>query len=454
MYAELKRLGVVFVSKNEQFDTSSAIGEAMLKIILVFAELERNMTSERVSAVMLSRATSGQWNGGRVPYGYKRDDEEFVFDDEEAEIVKRISSEYLGGSSILEIARGLNVDGIKTRGGKEWSTTGVHKILKNNFYIGDYTYNVHEGGSVKPSSEWVTIENHHVALLTRSAFNETKRLLVRNRRGGVIGESYTNKNIHIFAGLIRCGSCGANMVATIDRPRSGNWRPSVYGCSTRRRNNSACQNKYISDITVGPFIFALVGAMLKAQKQVTKSTAIETLKKRFISALGVEDIDGLEILLNALKQGLAHQEYRPDNVFASDQSPSEKDLLLEQKRKNTIALNRLQTLYLYSDGGMSEREFVVERKRIQDENEEIDKRLEAIEASDTPSVPELQESYVIMSNYLSDPSKVDYEKFAKSVDPKIPKNFFRTIIDHMDALNGKIVSVTFMNGLTLKFSHQ
>ena len=50
MYQELKDLGVTFVSKNEQFDTSTAIGEAMLKIILVFAELERNMTSERVTA--------------------------------------------------------------------------------------------------------------------------------------------------------------------------------------------------------------------------------------------------------------------------------------------------------------------------------------------------------------------------------------------------------------------
>lgn len=69
MYDELKRLGVTFVSKNEQFDTSTAIGEAMLKIILVFAELERNMTSERVTAVMLSRANNGQWNGGRVRMG-------------------------------------------------------------------------------------------------------------------------------------------------------------------------------------------------------------------------------------------------------------------------------------------------------------------------------------------------------------------------------------------------
>ena len=41
MYAELQNLGVIFISKNEQFDTSTAIGEAMLKIILIFAELER-----------------------------------------------------------------------------------------------------------------------------------------------------------------------------------------------------------------------------------------------------------------------------------------------------------------------------------------------------------------------------------------------------------------------------
>ena len=79
MYQELKDLGVTFVSKNEQFDTSTAIGEAMLKIILVFAELERNMTSERVTATMLSRAQNGLWNGGRVPYGYDYDKDSKTF---------------------------------------------------------------------------------------------------------------------------------------------------------------------------------------------------------------------------------------------------------------------------------------------------------------------------------------------------------------------------------------
>ena len=73
MYDDFKRNRVTFISLNEQFDTSSAIGEAILKIILVFAELERKMTSERVTDIMLGRASQGLWNGANVPYGYKWD---------------------------------------------------------------------------------------------------------------------------------------------------------------------------------------------------------------------------------------------------------------------------------------------------------------------------------------------------------------------------------------------
>ena len=107
MYAELKKLGVTFVSKNEQFDTSSAMGEAMLKIILVFAELERNMTSERVSAIMLSRANGGVWNGGKIPFGYSYDKEQKVFRilDDEAKIVLYIYDLYESIQSLTTVAQ-------------------------------------------------------------------------------------------------------------------------------------------------------------------------------------------------------------------------------------------------------------------------------------------------------------------------------------------------------------
>ena len=38
MYKELKDLGVAFVSKNEQFDTSNAVGEAMRRRVYAFME--------------------------------------------------------------------------------------------------------------------------------------------------------------------------------------------------------------------------------------------------------------------------------------------------------------------------------------------------------------------------------------------------------------------------------
>jgi len=71
MYDEIKQYDCVFVSRNEQSDTSSAMGEAMLKIIIIFAELERKLTAERVYSIMLSRAEKGKWNGANVPFGYQ-----------------------------------------------------------------------------------------------------------------------------------------------------------------------------------------------------------------------------------------------------------------------------------------------------------------------------------------------------------------------------------------------
>lgn len=138
MYTELKNLGIIFVSKNEQFDTSTAIGEAMLKIILVFAELERKMTAERVTAVMLSRANNGQWNGGRVPYGYNYDKgtKEFTVNPNEAKVNNLICDLYEEKQSLIYVARYLNETGYRSRQGSLWNPATIRKLLTNVFYTG------------------------------------------------------------------------------------------------------------------------------------------------------------------------------------------------------------------------------------------------------------------------------------------------------------------------------
>ena len=70
LWEVLQTYGVEFQSVTEQFDTSSPMGRAMLNIVLVFAQLERETTAERVKDNYLHRFSLGAWPGGPAPYGF------------------------------------------------------------------------------------------------------------------------------------------------------------------------------------------------------------------------------------------------------------------------------------------------------------------------------------------------------------------------------------------------
>ena len=70
LWETLRRHNVEFVSINETFDTSTPMGRAMLNIIMVFAQLERETTAERVRDNYYQRAKLGAWPGGPAPYGF------------------------------------------------------------------------------------------------------------------------------------------------------------------------------------------------------------------------------------------------------------------------------------------------------------------------------------------------------------------------------------------------
>ena len=61
---------VDFVSTMEKFDTGTPIGKAMLMIVMIFAQLERETIQQRVVDAYLSRSKRGFYMGGKVPYGF------------------------------------------------------------------------------------------------------------------------------------------------------------------------------------------------------------------------------------------------------------------------------------------------------------------------------------------------------------------------------------------------
>lgn len=470
MYEELKKLGVTFVSKNEQFDTSSAIGEAMLKIILIFAELERNMTAERVTAVMLSRASNGQWNGGRVPYGYDYDKAEktFSLNPIENKVYSLVLDLYEQYQSVLYVTRYLNEHGVATKGGKEWTATAVHKLLTNVFYTGDYLYNVHKGGKgtdKRSEAEWVRVENHHVASVSYERFDRIQFILKRNRRNSVPeGETRISKNIHVFGGLIRCGKCGSTMSATLDKRRADGWRPSIYGCAKHRNNVSKCKNKYVSDGTLGPFIFNYIANIIRSKETISAKTSIESLEKKLLRGAVFYDVEsispeGLEQLLSLMQSGATGIEYRPPRVLdESGSTVSEKEALQVRKRKHEIALNRLKTLYLYGDSQMAEKDFIIEQKRILDQIAEVDKALASMKDDENGPLADDEfiekASYFIMVQKLLDDRTVDYEKYIRRIDPMVPRAFLRSVISKITVTDGRVTAIEFKNGMTHTFSYK
>ena len=100
---------VDFVSMQENFDTSSSFGRAMIGILSVFAQLEREQIRERVTMGRVERAKAGLWHGGGYrPYGYDYVDGHLVVNAIEAVMVREVFDLFLKKTPINAIAAIIN----------------------------------------------------------------------------------------------------------------------------------------------------------------------------------------------------------------------------------------------------------------------------------------------------------------------------------------------------------
>lgn len=468
MYKELKDLRVTFISKNEQFDTSSAIGEAMLKIILVFAELERQMTSERVTAVMISRAESGSWNGGKVPLGYIKDKESksFHIHPEQAEVVKLIFNSYERMQSSTAVAKYLNEQGITTKAGNTWKPSTICLILRNPFYIGTMLYNKRHNsvtGKIKPQDEWIIAENHHAAIIDPEQFKRCNAILGNNMIGNDRA-TYYRGNCHVLAGLLFCDYCGSMMAAQIGKPlkKRGGIRLSHYSCYNKRQG--LCNNAFTSDSTIGPFILNYVANMYRIQKTFGKSTSMQTLEKKLLRGEAFENVAqieelGLKQLYDALKNNSFSEApiYYEDNIRDSAASPNKKAILLDEKASHEKALERLEQLFYYSDSDMSEHEFFQKKAKIKAKLDEVDQKLsKQIDDTATPSDEYFTAlvSNFILSNKLNEERYIDYFVLQKKIDPNELKLFLNAVLSKCYIRDGQVASIVFKNGFEHRFIYK
>ena len=135
---------VDFVSTMEKFDTGTPIGKAMLMIVMIFAQLERETIQQRVIDAYSSRSKRGFYMGGKVPYGFQL--KETVIDGirtkmyepipEEAEIVQTMFRMYAEPqTSFGDIVRYLDEQQVKKRDGEPFSRSRIRDVVVNPVYV-------------------------------------------------------------------------------------------------------------------------------------------------------------------------------------------------------------------------------------------------------------------------------------------------------------------------------
>ena len=276
---ELTKLDVSFISIREQFDTSTPMGRAMMFIISVFSQLERETIAERIRDNMHELAKTGRWLGGNAPTGFKSEAVSKVTVDgktrksfklvpipEEAEIPKIIFDLYTETDSLTAVEAELLRRRIKTKQGKDFTRFAIKAILQNPVYMvaddaafdyftqrqadvcfpkgafdgkhGIMAYNRTDQEKGKttillPVSEWIIALGQHPGLVPSKQWIKVQESLDRNK-----SKAYRKprNNEALLTGLIYC-ACGERMYPKLSKRVTADGQPIyTYVCKMKERS--------------------------------------------------------------------------------------------------------------------------------------------------------------------------------------------------------------------------
>lgn len=193
---------------------------------------------------MIRRAWDGRVREGMMPgrpaYGHRKvpgTSFEREIDPEQAEIVKRIFTEYVNMEPVRDIAQRLNNEGVPAPGGGLWNHQvfiaggGSGKgMLSNRIYIGELVWNATRT-VINPDTEkrnkqkgkaedLLTTKVPHLRIIDQELWDKAQALRkTRNRQSGASPRVYKKTALrHMLSGRLSCGSCSGVMKITYSKP--------------------------------------------------------------------------------------------------------------------------------------------------------------------------------------------------------------------------------------------
>lgn len=234
---------IEFVSLLENFDTSTPFGRAVIGLLSVFAQLEREQIKERMQLGKLGRAKAGKsmmWAKTSYGYNYDKETGSMTVDEYEALAVKEIFTSYLAGMSITKLRDKINEEYPKQ---PAWSYRTIRGILANPVYCG---LNQYKGQ---------TFQGTHKPIISLVDFEQTQRELAkRQQTAKELSNPRPFQAKYMLSGLAQCGYCHAPLKVILGAVRKDGSRFKRYECYQRHprktrgvtvyNDNKKCESGY------------------------------------------------------------------------------------------------------------------------------------------------------------------------------------------------------------------
>jgi site-specific DNA recombinase len=183
---EFERHGAVLISVAENLDLSTPMGKAFLRILLVFAELERDRISENWGTATSNAIARGVHIAKFTPVGYDRGPDKRLVPSAEAPAIREAFLMRGAHNTRTEIARRLDEIAPRPSGGR-WTASNVERVIKNRVYMGE----AYRGSTVNPDA--------HEAIVSFAEWQKANLAPVR--------ASHRGKKPNLLGGIVRCAGC-------------------------------------------------------------------------------------------------------------------------------------------------------------------------------------------------------------------------------------------------------
>lgn len=251
----LKQLGVSVRFEEQNIDSLTEEGELMLTLIASVAQAESESISENIKWAIHKAFQNGIGNTRRRTLGYHWVDGKLTVIPEEAEVVKRIFTNFLAGGSHTKTAEELTGEGITFINGKPISVSAIGNILRNITYTGNtllqktFIQDPISKKKVMNTGELPQyfVQDTHEAIIDMDTFEQVQEKLARNKEMGRFPYNHTGKK-YPFTMKVICGCCGRHYTRQLwNTSEKGKKRPTWVCTGKKAEKYRRCDSKNIPE---------------------------------------------------------------------------------------------------------------------------------------------------------------------------------------------------------------